>query len=185
MVWIIPLTYKRSGHVRSRSYDVGKRYNLRPILEKSWDNATWSGAIDSNGDSWSDLCPYMTICDPWHHLLRVSRSSKVNRGHCPRLTPQWPTVAWHMFSGVSWGPASEISGLFVSKNISKPLYHRFVVQSFPFIQSEFWPVCRSRSTRVMFCLGALQTLNIVTKYSKDSLYCSELSGKHAVKVSDR
>ena len=84
-----------------------KRNNLRKISAKTWVNATWRGAIDLNGDSWWDLCPYMTGCDPWHCARWGSRSTKVTWGHWPRLNSQWQITNRHMFSGVSWGAESE------------------------------------------------------------------------------
>ena len=96
-----------SGQVRSRSYDVTKGTTFGKISAKSWVNATWRGAIDLNGDSWCDWCQYMTSCDPWPCITWVSRSSKVTRGHWPRLTSQWPIANRHMISGVSWGAESE------------------------------------------------------------------------------
>ena len=81
------------------------------ISAKSWENATWRGAIDLNGDSWCDRCQYISRCDSWHSCItRVSRSTKVTWGHWPRLTSQWRIVNRHMFSGVSWGAKTEFVG---------------------------------------------------------------------------
>ena len=75
-----------SGHVRSRSYDVIRGTTFDKISVKSWENATWRGANDLNGDSWWDWCQYMTRWDLWHCTIWVSRSTKVTWGHWPRLT---------------------------------------------------------------------------------------------------
>ena len=47
--------------VRSRSYDVMRGTTFDKISAKSWENATWRGAIDLNGDRWCDWCQYMTM----------------------------------------------------------------------------------------------------------------------------
>ena len=68
----------------------------------------------------------------------------------------------------------------VPKNVSKPLLPHPLGQSPSFDQFEFWPLRRWRPARVMpFYLGALRTLNIATRYSKNTLSCSELSEEHA------
>ena len=146
--------WKKNGQVMSRSYDVIRGITFDKMSAKSWENATWRGAIDLNGDSWCDWCQYMTSCDSWHCIIWVSKSTKITWSHWPRLTSQWPIANRHVFSGVSWGAQSEFV-VHCSKNVSKPLLPHPLGQSSSFDQFEFWPLRRWRPARVMpFYLGA-------------------------------
>ena len=68
----------------------------------------------------------------------------------------------------------------VDKNVSKPLLPQPLGQSSSLDQFEFWSLRRWQPARVMpFYLGALRVLHVVTGYSNNTLYCSELNGEHA------
>ena len=115
----------------------------------------------------------------WHCIIWVSRSTKVNWGHWPRLISQWPIVNRLTFSGFS-----EVLNLnlwfLAPKNIPKPLLTRPLGQSSSFVQFVFWPLRRSQPAGVMsFYLGALRILNIATGYSNNTLSCLALNWKHA------
>ena len=168
-----------SGQVRSWSYEVIRGSTFDKISAKSWENTTWCGAIDLNGDSWCDGCQYMTSCDSWHCIKRVSRSTKVTWGHWPRLISQRPTANRHMFSGVSWGAKSEFV-VYCSQQRLQTTSSLSLGQSLSFDQFEFWPLRRSQPARVMpFYLGALRMLNVATGYSNNTVTYSELIREHA------
>ena len=159
---------KWSGQVKSRSYDVISGTTFDKISEKSWENVTWRGAIDLNGDSWCDWYKYMARCD-WHWITWFSRSTMVIWGHWPWLTSHWPIPNRHMLSGASWGAESEFV-VHCSKNVPKPLFPHPLGQSSSFDQFEFWPLQRSQPARVMsFYLGALRMLNVATGYSNNTI----------------